>query len=227
MNLSGLDMIMKLHSWLRLPAMTAVERNAFKTLLLKLSQRGQLNVFEYGSGYSTLYFAKFLSKKGIQFSWDSVDNNLDWYHRVHQLIDQSGLAKHVSLHVFPFRPCFEKPHWRWEAAPRCGEFAPTQKEEQDYIELPSKLGKKYDLIFVDARFRRRCLEVALRCLRPEGVVFLHDAQKDHYRVNLAQYPHGRLLDSGKYFPGQRRKFNFWVGSLCAPTIAPFVEQLGY
>jgi hypothetical protein len=45
----------------------------------------------------------------------------------------------------------------------------------------------YDLIFVDGRRRRRCLRLAAHLLAPDGVVILHDAQREHYHEAFGLY----------------------------------------
>ncbi len=58
---------------------------------------------------------------------------------------------------------------------------------------PPGLSGPYDLIFVDGRWRRRCLIAAAELLAPGGVVILHDAQRQYYHEPLGLYAH-RLWD---------------------------------
>jgi len=178
---------MKLHAALGLPAMTRKEIRICKKILMSFGRKRKIKIFEYGSGYSTLYYSRFLSKKGFKFHLHSVDNNPSWHQRVQTLVRKSGLEGEISLHMFPFPAFWEKNGWDWHRKPQCGEFSPILQEEIEYISLPRKLNIKFDLILVDARFRRRCLEVARDCLTERGFVILHDAQKGHYQSAFIKY----------------------------------------
>src|SRR3989338_2502144 len=149
MNLNIFEKMMRVHRWLSLPAMTPRERGIYKKILLSLSARGPLDIFEYGSGFSTVYFAKFLKTRGIAFRIDSVDNHAGWYEEVGRMISASGLQDKVCLHLCPFAPFWEKPGWDWKKAPAPGRFAPQLEMEKEYICKPVLLNKKFDLIVVD------------------------------------------------------------------------------
>jgi hypothetical protein len=58
---------MRLFGLLKLPAQTNKERQIFKTLIDLTPEKRRLRIFEWGSGYSTLYFAQYLFRKGIDF----------------------------------------------------------------------------------------------------------------------------------------------------------------
>ena len=72
---------------------------------------------------------------------------------------------------------------------------------------------KIDIIIVDARFRRRCLEVAQEVLAPGGVTIMHDAQKTHYHTGIKNYPHGTFYNTGEWYPFQEKQNQLWVGSV--------------
>jgi len=211
-NLSGFKIMHSLHLYFGLPAMTCRERGIYKKILHMLAKDGPLNIFEYGSGFSTLYFATYLRRKKIPYGFDSVDNNPEWHGRVKEKVYEKKLDQSITLHLRSFKPFWDKEGWDWDAKVECGKFAPQEREEHEYIELPLTLNKKFDLIVIDARFRRRCLEVALKCIKPSGVVLLHDAQREHYHEPTARYQHSYFVDSGHYFPCERRTWKMWVGS---------------
>ncbi|MDP2652739.1 MAG: class I SAM-dependent methyltransferase [Candidatus Omnitrophota bacterium] len=205
--------VMRLHGLLQMPAMTRQEIEIYKSALLAVKDRQPLNIFEYGSGFSTIYFASFLKREGVRFHMDSIDNHRGWHEKVKDLVRHRGLDEHVTLHLKEFSPFWEKEGWSWDSAPACGRFAPQSEEEHKYIHWPLLLNKSYHIIIVDARFRRRCLQLAMGCLQPNGIVLMHDAQKKHYHASTAFYNFSRFLPSGGYFPGERRKYRMWVGSI--------------
>ncbi len=206
--------VLKAYGALGLPAMTAPERALYERLLVALhdSKRAPLRLFEYGSGHSTVYFGRRLRDRGVPFHLDTLDNHRGWHDRVSAAVDRADLSGSVDLHLRVFAPFWEKSGWDWDAEPACGDFAPSCDAEREYIALPESLGGGYDLILVDARFRRRCLEVASRSLAPGGVVVLHDAQKPHYHAPFDLFEVRRMVDGGTYYPGEHRLWQVWLGS---------------
>ena len=205
--------MMKLHSFLKLPAMTWKEIYVYKKILTKFYDSPSLEIFEYGSGFSTVFYANFLKKRKIDFELTSIDNNREWHETVKNMVKDNKLDRSVSSHLSSFGPFWEKSNWDWNIAPKPGEFAPRLKEEFEYINFPLNLGKTFDIILIDGRFRRRCLEIAPKCLKKKGIVFLHDAQKEQYHQPFSSYKYSKLFYSGKYFPFDNYNFNFWVGSI--------------
>lgn len=212
--------IMKIHSVLKLPVMTGKERRLLKQILLSLwaSKGESLEIFEYGSGFSTLYFARFLRQQQIPFHIDSVDNNLGWHQKVQQLLQAEKLDDTITLFLSEFPPFWEKEGWGWETSPKCGRFAPASVAELDYIKTPLKTEKKYDLVIIDGRFRRRCLEQASLVLNQNGLVFLHDAQRSHYHQPTSLYAYSRFIDSGHFYPLEQRTWEVWLGSIDNPVV---------
>ena len=84
------------------------------------------------------------------------------------------------------------------------------------------LGKdEFDLIFIDGRFRRRCLLAARDSLAPKGVVILHDAQRPHYHDALSAYPHVRMFNTGN-MPGTSQPSTI---ALCSLNDGGFIDEL--
>ncbi len=213
MSLHILNKIGWVRNWFKIPAMTPRERAIYKRILLSLARRGRpLDIFEYGSGYSTVHFARFLKRRKISFHLDSIDNHAGWHERVKGMVAEAQLTDFVTLHLAAFTPFWEKPGWKWDTPVIGGAFAPSLAIEEEYIQKPVALNKKFDLIVVDGRFRRRCLEVAGSCLKEGGVLFLHDAQSKKYHAPLAQYK-GCFIDGGKYFPLQKQEYKIWVSGI--------------
>lgn len=212
MSFSFFDFILKCHGILGLPAMTGYERHIFKHILLRFPRQEPVHIFEYGSGFSTLYFAHFLKREGIDFHYHSVDNDSFWHQRVKQMVEHQGLADRVHLYLCPFQPFWDKPGWSWDQSPACGKFAPSTQEEHNYIRMPVSLNMKFHLIVVDGRFRKRCLEMIPQALHGQGIVLLHDAQKFQYHPREGQYAYSRWLDSGKFYPWQKFNHKIWLGS---------------
>jgi predicted O-methyltransferase YrrM len=215
---------MRLYSLLKLPAQTKKERQIFEALFDLSPKSRRLKVFEWGSGLSTLYYAQYLRRRGVDFEWHSIDNNRSWHKKVQQFVDEVKLQSHVVLHFVEFAPFWEKSGWG-PVPPPCGRFAPSSENERQYVDYPRRLGDKFDVVIVDARFRRRCLQTAQEVLQPEGLVILHDAQKKQYHDGLEAYPYRRFIDSGTWYPLQKEPNRVWIGSPMHHSIFERLETL--
>lgn len=174
---------LKFYSFFQIPHMTKIERDKIKAILSDIENPC---IFEYGSGYSTLYFAKFLRKKNKKFMMYSVDSSIDWHKRVKKLIDRNHLGESVKTFY--------------------------EGNEQDYAHYLKRFSRKFDFILVDGRFRRRCLEVVAHCLADGGVVFLHDAERPYYHEPLGLFKEAAFFESGKYYPFEKTEYKYWIGS---------------
>jgi len=218
MKLSLFSIVIRLNRFFGLPAMTSIERKIYKRALLSLSSNKTLNIFEYGSGFSTIYFAKFLKRKKVSFRIYSVDNNSKWHQKIKQLVKKKKLNDVITLYLSEASPFWEKDGWDWAIFPKCGQFAPKAEAEVEYIEAPLATGKKFDFIVIDGRFRRRCLETVTECLAENGIVFLHDAQKTKYHEPLSLYEYSIFIESGKYYPFDQGVWKIWLGSINNPIV---------
>ena len=66
---------MLIKSVLGLPAQTSEEIRIFKTMFDNYMDKKEIKIFEWGSGFSTIYYSEYLRKKGAAFEWHSIDNN--------------------------------------------------------------------------------------------------------------------------------------------------------
>jgi hypothetical protein len=212
------ELTVRLHGLLGWPAMTHKEIRILKKIFKSFSKDQTIHIFEYGMGFSTVYFAKFLKKSGYLFEMHAVDNNRFWYEKVSAMIKDQHLQGNVTLHLREFSPFWQKPLWDWTVEPKCQTFAAQTPAELEYIHLPQTLNLPFNVILVDGRFRRRCLEVAFGSVDHRGLVIMHDAQKKHYQLPTEKYRYSRFIDSGRYFPFSSKKFQLWVGSLMNPLV---------
>lgn len=159
-----------------------------------------IDVLEWGSGGSTVYFTRFLQSKGISYTWISVEYNKVWYEKISNMLKDD---KNVSIALF--------------------DVGNTNVKQPDipmdeYVAYPSTLGGKYDVILVDGRKRRRCLLEASKILKPGGVVLLHDARRTYYHSAFSAYPDSQII----LWTG------FWVGKLEDPgLIRKIINRMQY
>lgn len=160
------------------PAMWLSEISSI-ILQLKQREKNKINILEWGSGNSTIFFSHYLRNQNIAFEWTSIEHYTPWYNKVKQWIQLENLTENIDLHLLSQTD------------------EPDKKIQQkmpmdDYVNFPSVLNKKFDLILIDGRKRSRCLQVANKVLKKDKVVFLHDAEKPWYH----KWAH--LFSSGEY-----------------------------
>ena len=214
---------MRIKSILGLPAQTRPEVRIFKTILDDFISYEQIKTFEWGSGFSTVYYAEYLRKKGVEFEWHSIDNNKSWYEKIKSKLEKKGLLSYIQMCLKEFIPFWEKPGWR-SIPPNCGVFGPKSENEKAYINFPKLLKHKFNIVIVDGRFRRHCIETAKDILLPEGVVILHDAHKEHYHTGLDEFQYRKFLNSGSWFPFQEIRNKVWIGSAGNSRIFDALKQ---
>lgn len=161
------------------PMMTEEEIATVADLLLHVaSVRGRhVDVLEWGSGGSTIYYPRFLLGQHVSCSWLSLEYNRVWYQRVLAAIGEH-LRDVVSLRLFDVGNM----HLRQRHCPM-----------DEYVGYPATLGRTWDVILVDGRKRRRCLIEAAKLVSPGGYVVLHDAERTHYHCAFDHFEHGEFL----------------------------------
>jgi len=120
---------------------------------------------EWGVGYSTLVFPKYIPREA---DWFTIEHNRRWAEEFIQ-INQNPNVKifHIAPNQYP-----------WTDAYGDGAYS----DLTDYIEFPSKLGK-FNFILIDGRARSSALIKAHELLEKNGIVILHDAVRK-YNMSL-------------------------------------------
>lgn len=132
------------------------------------------SVFEWGSGESTLFFAKF----GL-FELISIEHNIEWHIKMSREVP--------SWVTYRFVPCEE------------GEIGPDKANPDHYKSGSTELGpvnfKRYasaideyglfDLILIDGMARASCLKHAVSHVKKGGCIVLDNADRDYYLTQTA------------------------------------------
>jgi hypothetical protein len=139
--------------------------------LLAKHLRPSDTVFEYGSGFSTAFFSKFVRV------WHSVEHDAGWALRVRELTE-NGRCPNVHLHHVP-------PTSGADLAQRPS----RQSAYRSYVAAIDAVDTPLDRVLVDGRARPQCAVHAIAKLRgPDSLVFLHDwaevTFRQYYRVVL-------------------------------------------
>ena len=154
----------------------------FEKELLKLGNN--IDILEWGAGTSTRYYANLLNRKKIKFTWEAIEYDIRWYVEMLKMN-----LKNVRLHLFD------------QEVLRIDDRRVLRGYEMnEYVKFPTRLGKKYDLIFIDGTKRVRCLKESLNLLKKDGIVLVHDAQREEYKEGFNYYKGkhlSRMLWKGK------------------------------
>ncbi len=136
--------------------------------LLRNLQSGKC--LEWGSGYSTLYFPKFLSPDS---EWLAIEHYPEWAEKV------NGLNKNPRVKTVLVPP----DKFPWTDDNEDGSYS----DFKHYVDYP-KDEAPFDFILVDGRLRIACLERALEWISHKGVVVLHDSNREYYHSALVHFP---------------------------------------
>ncbi len=148
-----------------------------------------MKCLEWGAGYSTLYYPKYL---GPNAEWISIEHEKDWFLNINKMNTRGNVRIH---HVAPNR-------YPWTDPLGDGAYA----DLTDYIEFPEKLGR-FDFILVDGRARVECIKKGSELLSDHGIVILHDANRKNYEEPWKNYRYQALFRDYRDIVG-----GFWIGS---------------
>jgi hypothetical protein len=157
---------------------------------------------------------------GRDFSWTAMDNSPLWYKKTRQMIWKAGLSENVQVWCSEFPAFWELPDFSYSNPIPPRSYIDDTKV-LEYVNRPQQSKEEFDLIFVDGRYRRRCLIVARTVLAPQGIVILHDAQREHYHSSLSAYPQVQFLETG-VFTGTRQMSTV---ALCGLGDNPLIGRL--
>jgi hypothetical protein len=151
-----------------------------------------VQVLEWGTGQSTLWLSHLLSRLGIQYVWITLEYDCEFFtNRIApRLAERDDVITLVGEEAYQYMPYLRDPLisgmvaivydvgalYPWWF----GYEAHRRVDLDNYVSLPSILHRRYDLIVIDGRKRRRCLLEASRILSRRGVVVLDDAWRINY-----------------------------------------------
>ncbi len=175
------------------PMMRYREMNIIREVIAKVKPK---KVLEWGSGYSTLYWHTLLPEDS---TWLAVEHNKVWVDRLNELNDNPN----VTI------KCVEPENPEWTDEYRDGAYS----DLTSYINYPATQGK-FDLIIIDGRGRKDCAVAAKEILTDNGILILHDANREWYHEPLQEFKFRELfLDyRNKYENFRRVAGGIWLGS---------------
>jgi len=127
-------------------------------------------VLEYGCGYSSVIFPKYLEAGA---SWQSIEHNKEWFEMIAK---QCADAENTTIHHV------EKNDLSSEGADGF----------KDYVAFPKELGQ-FDLILVDGVAREACVETCHDLLNDDGLLIVHDINRPSYQEPVKQFKNWLIL----------------------------------
>lgn len=124
-------------------------------------------VLEWGSGGSTIAIAKQVN------ALYSIEHDEKWYKDVKETIQ--GQAPHINYYLVA-RNIEEAPGHDG-----------TLQDYFNYVNYPSRFGQIFDVIFIDGRARVECAKLAVKLLKPGGVILIHDYRNPTEKYRRYEY----------------------------------------
>jgi len=121
-------------------------------------------VLEWGSGKSTIAIAPLVKQVY------SIENNKEWFDELKYIVPEN-----VSLNYVPAN---EEP---------TGGDDGTYQQFKDYVDFAATLNRKFDIIFIDGRARVACAELAVKLLKKNGLLFVHDMRNPKIEYRRDEY----------------------------------------
>lgn len=195
------------HDWSDKAWMSVTDADLFEALLRRkaaaaLDAGRPLEVLEWGSGRSTLYYTGVLAETGVPFRWLSLEYDRGFFEddlrpaldslpnpRVVE-IDDDARADQQFLPTEPVAaPTVELVVFdKGRLQPALRAHREDRHADLDaYVDYPGRQGRRFDVALVDGRKRRRCLVEASRMLAGDGVALLHDAWRPYYHCAFDAY----------------------------------------
>ncbi|MFL5945989.1 MAG: class I SAM-dependent methyltransferase [Gaiellaceae bacterium] len=140
-----------------------------------------MRVFEYGSGGSTLFFAKRVHEVV------SVEHDPAWYARTRAAIAAHAIVNCTYL-LRPPKPTVQPQVTSTDPAYAGMDFA-------EYVAaIDAFPDASFDLVSVDGRARTACVFAALRKVKRGGVILLDDSDRPYYREAVEALAHRARSD---------------------------------
>lgn len=135
----------------------------------------EMTGFEYGSGNSTLFFAKHL--KHIT----SVEHNDGWFKIVKDKLEQRNQTNIDYRFIPPVLPSAQQSYSFYTDYPLTEKDFQVRQEYHDYFSFVKEYpNEHFDFIMVDGRARVECCLNAIPKLKSGGIFVLDNSDRDRY-----------------------------------------------
>ncbi len=139
------------------------------------------HIFEYGSGYSTLYWLK----RGAHVI--SIEHDLTWYNNIssvlgnnkrldYRLVCPDNESNTIDLEIDPSDP---------------DEYVSFDSKNRNYKKYVCQIDDFqdgfFDLINIDGRARPSCIKHAVKKVKIKGLIIVDNADRDYYFMGTRSY----------------------------------------
>lgn len=161
--------------WLNMPTIEFLKKNLNKNM----------NVFEWGSGGSTVFIANKVNKV------ISIEYDLNYYHFVKQKIDNLNIKNTKLVSIPPNDEGF-----------LCNKkFTFKNKYFDKYVNYINQFSNNsFDIIIIDGRQRNDCLKQAVNKLKSEGIIVFDNFDREFYQKSLSYLNQWKLKYLKGYLP---------------------------
>lgn len=161
------------YPWLTLPAIN---------YLKKITKPGML-VFEYGSGGSTLFFAKTVDKV------ITIEHDPSWGKKVEQAVKDRG---YYNVKIDIIQPHYNNSSLVLDTSDPNSYFSGDENLSKykfdDYVKSIDKYPDHYfDIILIDGRARASCIKKAVSKINKNGYIILDDAEREYYLKQAKEF----------------------------------------
>jgi len=127
-----------------------------------------MEVLEYGTGSSTIWFAQITKKVVV------VEHNLEWVEYVRSLLPPSLVPKIEIVHI---------------ANSDEGEILGGDgKYYDEYVNYIKTIDSCFDLIAIDGRSRRQCIINSINKVKKNGFLLIDNSERKDYQPGLLEIP---------------------------------------
>jgi len=153
--------------WLTLKAIKWLEKNL----------KPNMTVFEYGSGGSTIFIAKRVSKIV------SVEHDSFWYNKVLEVMKEKSIYNCKYILLEPDEGDFKSEYGYKSYTSQKREY--RNKNFRKYVQSIDRFENNFDVILIDGRARPSCIAHAIPKIRPGGYLILDDSQRKRYQPTIS------------------------------------------
>jgi hypothetical protein len=185
------------------PWVTFEAKEWIETFLIQNYSK-EMIVFEYGSGGSTVFFARRVLEV------ISVEHNLEWYGVVCNILQRENVSncKYLLMEPQSVSGCSISD----AADPQS--YASHEYENMSFEAYVKSIdaypNKCFDLVFIDGRARPSCILHARNKLKSGGIIILDNSERDYYSLGKELLSDWERMDF--YGPGPYGRY-FWQTSI--------------
>jgi len=160
-------------------------------------------VFEYGSGGSTIFLAQRVRKLY------TVEHDPKWHELVERELERRRLTNVRYLLREPESTGSKPPAEYWD---NYGNEYPNMTFERYVTAIDEHPDHSFDLVLVDGRARKFCLEHAIRKIRRDGYLVLDNSSTKEYvdfLIPLKKYPRFDITSISPFWPPGKWQASWW------------------